>query len=120
MDSGRVEEFGSEESPDLTLGELARIAVARPSAADAVRVEGDLYVDAAAADPLAAASLLDRGGFDHVLTMNGSERNGLAFYDLFLDRRDWPALIRRGHDNARAALQDLSRAPGAPRRSPKR
>src|SRR4051812_13925937 len=39
----RLEIFGSEQTPDLRLGELARIAVARQG--EAVRAEGNLYVD---------------------------------------------------------------------------
>src|SRR3954470_15743364 len=43
LDTGKLEPFGSEHTPDLRLGELARIAMARPG--DAVRVDGHLYVD---------------------------------------------------------------------------
>src|SRR5256885_2204066 len=39
----RLETFGSEQTPDLRLGELARIAMAR--AGEAVRHAGELYVD---------------------------------------------------------------------------
>src|SRR5436190_995551 len=40
----RLETFGTEQTPELRLGELARIAMAQPT--EAVRVEGNLYVDA--------------------------------------------------------------------------
>jgi NTE family protein len=70
LDRGRLEELGSEATPDLTLGELVRVAVAPRRAADAVRIEGRFY--AGSREP--------------------------AFYDLFLDRRRWPELIRRGYD----------------------
>jgi len=35
---------------------------------------------------------------------------GVAFYDLFIDRRRWPELIRMGYDNARSTL-DMLREP---------
>ena len=77
VDDGRLEELGSEVTPDLTLGELARIAVAPRRRGEAVRVEGRFY--ASAHDP--------------------------AFYDLFLDRRGWPERIRRGYDATRTRLR---------------
>jgi NTE family protein len=160
MDRGRLEVFGSETTPDLTLGELARIAVALPMVVEAVRVEGDLYVDGGVIDAFPAEPLVDDGGFDHVFGLNvllpagleaddisgweagqlpildlsrriatGShlelarrtrrrlgdkliliepadpeDLHGFAFYDVFLDRRRWPDLIRRGHDAATEAL----------------
>src|SRR5918912_2189287 len=152
VDRGRLEQFGSETTPDLTLGELVRIAVALPVAVEAVRVEGDLYVDGGVIDAFPTEPLVEDGGFDHVFGLNvllppgltgddvdGSDaarlslldlsrriaagghlelarRNlrrlgdavtlieplapeqsrGVAFYDLFLDRRTWPELTRRG------------------------
>jgi NTE family protein len=44
---------------------------------------------------------------------------GVSFYDLFIDRRQWPALIREGHAAATRALDTLrtSRAAPAPRRA---
>ncbi|MEA2374809.1 MAG: hypothetical protein QOD53_1272 [Thermoleophilaceae bacterium] len=153
MDRGRLEVFGSQTTPDLTLGELVRIAAALPMVVEAVRVEGDLYVDGGVIDAFPAEPLIDDGGFDHVFGLNvllptgleaddfsGWEANrlpmldlsrriatgghlelarrtrrrlgdkltliepadpddvhGFAFYDVFLDRRRWPDLIRRGH-----------------------
>src|SRR4051812_41296770 len=59
----RLETFGSEHTPDLRLGELARIAMA--SEADPVRVEGNLYVDGARIEPQPATRLMiDR--VDHI------------------------------------------------------
>src|SRR4051812_8816106 len=57
IERGRLHRFGSKETPDLTLGELVRIAAAGPRVADGVRVGGELYVEggvvaAFPADPL--------------------------------------------------------------------
>ena len=161
LDRGRLEQFGSETTPHLTLGELVRTAVALPVAVEAVRVEGDLYVDGGVIDAFPTEPLVaDAEGFDHVFGLNvllppgleaddwdGSdarrlslidlsrriaagghlelarrnlrrlgdgvtlieplapgETRGSAFYDLFLDRRRWPELMRRGHDAAGEAL----------------
>src|SRR4051812_29485951 len=62
LERGSVRWFGSEHTPDLTLGELVRIAAAGPSAASAVRVEGELYVDGGVIDAFPAEPLagLDR------------------------------------------------------------
>ena len=76
LDRGRVEELGSETTPDLELGELVRVAVALRRRGEAVRIEGGFY--ASAVEP--------------------------AFYDLFIDRRRWPELIRRGYEVTRRRL----------------
>jgi NTE family protein len=165
IDHGRVEYFGSEETPDLTLGELARIAVALPLVVEAVRVEGDLYVDGGVVDGFPAEPLESSEPFDHVFGLNVllppglegeqisgwekrragildatrqlqvanhlelarrsrrrlggkltliepidySELRGVAFYDMFLDRRRWPELMRRGYDAAVEALRPFRR-----------
>jgi predicted acylesterase/phospholipase RssA len=150
LDRGRLERFGSETTPDLTLGELARIALAPPQVGESVRVEGELYVDGGAVDLFPAEPLIDDGGFDRVFGLNvalppgldgdarrlrvanhlelarrssrrlaqrltliepvgGEERTGVGFYDLFLDRRAWPELMRRGYDEATAALAPFRR-----------
>src|SRR5439155_25949758 len=63
LDRRRLETFGSEQTPELRLGELARIAMAGP--ADAVRIEGKLYVDGGTIEPRPSTRLmLDR--LDHV------------------------------------------------------
>jgi predicted acylesterase/phospholipase RssA len=144
LERGRVRWFGSEETPDLTLGELVRIAAAAPHAAEAVRVEGTLYVDGGVVDAFPAEPLagLDRVfGVDVTRRVDGSgtlesaqraelarrsrerlgeslsliepippeELHGSAFYyDLFLDRRRWPDLMRRGYSAAVAALAPFS------------
>jgi NTE family protein len=136
--SERVKYFGSIETPHLTLGELVRIAVAQPLLAEAVRVEGELYVDGGTVDALPAEPFIGDRDFDRVFALDllssvapldpptaelarrGREHlgasfvpivpisrdavHGFPFYDLFLDRRRWPELMRRGYDAAREAL----------------
>ncbi len=171
MDLGRVEYFGTEHTPELTIGELVRIAVALPLFIESVPVGEHLYVDGGVIDLFPAQPILEDGGFDHVFGLNfmlprrfeaqditgWAERlggfmqasrqlqqgnhlemarrarrelgehftlidpidpsllRGVSFYDLFIDRRQWPALIRQGHAAATRALNKL-RAP-APRKS---
>ena len=171
MDRGRLEVFGSETTPHLTLGELVRIAVALPLMVEAVRVEGDLYVDGGVIDAFPAEPLIDGDGFDRVFGLNvllptGLENDdisgweagrlpildisrriasgghlelarrsrralgdrltliepadpedvhGFAFYDVFLDRRRWPDMIRRGHAAAIEALAPFRARPKAAR-----
>jgi NTE family protein len=143
IERGRLHRFGSEETPDLTLGELVRIAAAGPRVGDAVRVEGELYVDGGIVDAFPADPLV---GLDRVFavdvtppadaapTLESAQRaelarrsrerlgesltpiepippeelHGSAFYDLFLDRRGWPDLMRRGYSAAAAALAPFS------------
>ncbi|MEA2481279.1 MAG: hypothetical protein QOJ07_3201 [Thermoleophilaceae bacterium] len=171
LDRGRVEHFGSADTPDLMLGELVRVAVALPLLVEAVRIEGDFYVDGGVVDAFPAEPLIeDPDGFDHVFGLNvllphglegedisgwdqrrlgvvaagrqlgrashielarrskhalgdrltliepvsPDEVAGLNFYDLFLDRRRWPDLMRRGYDAARQALAPFraQRGPG--------
>jgi hypothetical protein len=103
LDRDAVERLGSASTPDLTLGELARIAVARRERSEAVRVEGSFFVDARDGGAWVPA---DAVGFDHVLgrSLDG-DGDGDGFYDVFLDRRRWPELIRRGHEAAVTALR---------------
>jgi NTE family protein len=160
IDRGRLEQFGSETTPDLTLGEIVRIAVALPVAVEAVRVEGDLYVDGGVIDAFPTEPLVEDGGFDHVFGLNvllprglplldlsrriaagghvelarrnlrrlgdrvtlieplaPGESRGAAFYDLFLDRRRWPELMRRGYDAAVDALAPFRAQPRQARRA---
>jgi NTE family protein len=42
---------------------------------------------------------------------------GVSFYDIFIDRRTWPQLIRTGYERTRAALDAFSRARTAKRRA---
>src|SRR5437016_14312333 len=70
IDRGRLEHFGSETTPDLTLGELVRIAVALPVVVEAVRVEGHLYVDGGVIDAFPTEPLVEDGKFDRVFGLN--------------------------------------------------
>ena len=142
LDRGRLERFGSERTPELRLGELARIAVAAPLASEAVRIEAELYVDGGAVDAFPAEPLagLDRvfglnvllpaedgAGWDQrragtlelgrrsrsalgerlslIEPISPEEMRELAFYELFVDRRAWPELMRRGYEATLEALR---------------
>jgi NTE family protein len=70
MDRGRVDYFGSESTPDLTIGRLVRIAIALPAFIEAVEVDGHLYVDGGIIDLLPAEPILRDGRFDHVFGIN--------------------------------------------------
>ncbi|HEX8648893.1 MAG TPA: patatin-like phospholipase family protein [Thermoleophilaceae bacterium] len=91
LDAGRFELLGSDTHPDLTLGELARVAVAPPRRADAVRLEGRFYVDGRGA-PGFTRELLEPDG----PTLDAGDAPP-SFYGLFLDRRRWPDHIRSGY-----------------------
>src|SRR3954447_25781093 len=124
----RLETFGSEQTPDLRLGELARIAMAREG--EAVRVEGNLYVDGGSIEPQPATRLMiDR--LDHVFALDVSGRSavrgdvrltpiepfddlvssGMDLYDLFIDRRKWPERMLSGYRSTRDALTPFTRQP---------
>lgn len=117
----RLEIFGSDQTPDLRLGELARIAVARER--EPVRIEGELYIDGGGIESQPATRLMiDR--FDHVFaldvqrhgTVRGDDRltpiepfddlvsSGMDLYDLFIDRRKWPDRMLSGYRATRDAL----------------
>src|SRR3712207_2148350 len=71
LDRGRLEYFGSADTPDRMLGGLVRIAVALPLLVEAVRVEGNFYVDGGVVDVFPAEPLLDeQAGIDHVFGLN--------------------------------------------------
>ena len=95
LERGELEYFGSTETPELTLGELVRIAVARPSASEAVRVEGELYVDGAPVDAFPAEPLIAEGGFDHVFGLNVALPEGLEGGSAALDEVQRLELARR-------------------------
>jgi predicted acylesterase/phospholipase RssA len=69
LSRAEVEWFGSEETPELTLGELVQIAVARPAPSEAVRIEGELYVDGGVVDSFPAEPMIADGGFDRVFAL---------------------------------------------------
>jgi predicted acylesterase/phospholipase RssA len=133
----RLETFGTEQTPDLRLGELARIAMASES--DPVRVEGSLYVDGGSIEPQPATRLMmDR--FDHVFALDVSGRrdvraddrltpiepfddlvsSGMDLYDLFIDRRKWPERMLAGYRAGRDALGPFTRQPAQRRPSSSR
>lgn len=70
IDLNRVEYFGSEETPQLSMGELVRIAIALPVFIEAVPVAGHRYVDGGLIELFPAEPVLERGGFDHVFGLN--------------------------------------------------
>lgn len=124
----RLETFGTEQTPDLRLGELARIAMASES--EPVRVEGELYIDGAGIEPQPATRLMiDR--LDHVFALDVSGRrdvrpddrltpiepfddlvsSGMDLYDLFIDRRRWPDRMLAGYRAGRDALMPFTKQP---------
>jgi NTE family protein len=70
IDLNRVEYFGTEETPELTVGELVRIAIALPVFIESVPVRGHLYVDGGLVELFPAEPVFERGGFDHVFGLN--------------------------------------------------
>ena len=70
MDRGGVEYFGPDTHPELTIGQLVRIAIALPLIMEAVRVDEHLYVDGGVIDLLPARPLHDDGAIDHVVAVN--------------------------------------------------
>ncbi len=70
MDLGRVEYFGTEETPDVTVGHLVRVAIALPLFIESVPVHGHLYVDGGIIEVWPIQPVLDAGDFDHVVGVN--------------------------------------------------
>jgi predicted acylesterase/phospholipase RssA len=70
MDLGRVEYFGTRRTPELTIGELVRIAIALPVFVEAVSVRNHLYVDGGIIELFPAEPVLEEGGYDHVFGAN--------------------------------------------------
>jgi NTE family protein len=70
MDLGTVEYFGTEQMPELTIGELVRIAIALPLFIESVPVNGHLYVDGGTVELFPAQPALQDGGFDHIFGLN--------------------------------------------------
>ncbi|MFT4035150.1 MAG: patatin-like phospholipase family protein [Patulibacter sp.] len=70
MDRGGVEYFGPNTHPELTIGQLVRIAIALPLVIEAEEVDGHLYVDGGVIDLLPVKPLLDDGAIDHVVAVN--------------------------------------------------
>jgi NTE family protein len=70
IDYGRLETFGSKLTPDLTVAEIVRIAVALPLLVESVRVEDHLYADGGVVDVFPAQPLLDHERLDLVIGVN--------------------------------------------------
>jgi NTE family protein len=70
MDLGRIEYFGSRETPEVTMGELVRIAIALPLFVEAVPVRDHLYVDGGIVDVFPAEPVIEAEGIDHVIGVN--------------------------------------------------
>ena len=70
MDLGRVEYFGTAETPDVTIGHLVRVAIALPLFIESVPVQGHLYVDGGIIEVWPIQPVLEEGGFDHVIGVN--------------------------------------------------
>jgi NTE family protein len=70
IDIGRLETFGSHRTPDLTVGELVRIATALPLLMEAVRVGEHLYVDGGVVDVFPAQPLIEHERHDLVIGVN--------------------------------------------------
>jgi NTE family protein len=161
MDLGEVEFFGTERTPELTIGQLVRVAIALPLFIESVKIDGHLYVDGGIIDVFPCGPFIEDGGFDHVFGLNfmlppqlepfditgweqrpmgilkGSRQleqgyhlelarrsrralgdaltvvdpvdysllRGVSFYDLFIDRRQWPAIMRSGYEAMTEALK---------------
>jgi NTE family protein len=70
MDLGRVEYFGSAETPDVTVGHLVRVAIALPLFIESVTVHGHLYVDGGIIEVWPIQPILDEGAYDYVIGVN--------------------------------------------------
>ena len=110
LDRGRLEYFGSTDTPELMLGELVRIAVALPLLVEAVRVEGNFYVDGGVVDAFPAEPLLDeQAEIDHVFGLNVLLPAGLEGEDISgWDRRRLGA-VAAGRQLGRASHIELAR-----------
>jgi NTE family protein len=70
IDLNRLEMFGSKLTPDLTIAELVRTAIALPMLVESVRVEGHLYADGGVVDVFPAEPLLEHEKLDLVVGVN--------------------------------------------------
>ena len=70
MDLGRVEYFGTRRTPELTIGQLVRIAIALPVFIEAVPVGDHVYVDGGIIELFPAEPVIEEGGYDHVFGVN--------------------------------------------------
>jgi NTE family protein len=86
MDLGRVEYFGTDETPDVTVGHLVRVAIALPLFIESVKVGDHLYVDGGIIEVWPVQPALAEGAFDHVVGVNFMLPNGFEPKDI----TGWP------------------------------
>jgi NTE family protein len=82
IDHGRLETFGSKLTPDLTVAELVRIAIALPLLVESVRVEDHLYADGGVVDVFPVQPLLDHERLDLVIGVNTILPSGFEGEDI--------------------------------------
>src|SRR5918996_122586 len=82
IDLNRLELFGSKLTPDLTIAELVRIAIALPMLVESVRVEGHLYADGGVVDVFPAEPLLEHEKLDLVVGVNTILPRGFVGEDI--------------------------------------
>jgi predicted acylesterase/phospholipase RssA len=109
LDRGRVEYFGSADTPDLMLGELVRIAVALPLLVEAVRVEGDFYVDGGVVDAFPAEPVILHDDVDNVCGLNVLLPAGLEGEDISGWDEKRLGVLAAGRQLGRASHVELAR-----------
>lgn len=82
MDLGQVEYFGSEQTPEVTLGHLVRVAIALPTFIESVPVRGHLYVDGGIIEVWPAEPVLEATEVDHVVGVNVMLPAGFEPHDI--------------------------------------
>src|SRR3954452_5879694 len=82
IDCGKLETFGSKITPELTVAEIVRIAVALPLLVEAVRVGEHLYADGGVVDVFPAQPLLDHEKLDLVIGVNSILPRGFEVEDI--------------------------------------
>ncbi|HEY5144970.1 MAG TPA: patatin-like phospholipase family protein [Solirubrobacteraceae bacterium] len=70
MDLGRVEYFGTHQTPEVSIGHLIRVAIALPVFVESVPVRDHLYVDGGIIELWPAEPVLEDESFDHVFGLN--------------------------------------------------
>jgi NTE family protein len=172
IDCGKLETFGSKLTPNVTVAEIVRIAIALPLLVESPRLGEHLYADGGVVDVFPAQPLLDHERLDLVIGVNTilprgfegedisgwtdrrmgflkasrqisyaghlelarrsvrrlgrklilidpvdfTELHGWRFYDLFIDRREWPRLILQGYEHATAMLNRYRRSSASAKR----
>ena len=123
IDLNRLETFGSKLTPDLTIAELVRIAIALPLLVESVRVDGHLYADGGVVDVFPAEPLLEHERLDIVVGVNTILPRGLRGRGhLGLDRAHDGLHDRQPPDQLRRPPRAgaAQRAPAGPQADPDR